>query len=444
MVKQSKDTVTDIGKADAEEDVPLLIMPEKAFEGDYIIATYFYCSRVAGEDVYEKAKSFAIGQTIGTWVPVPGITSQMKKQYGGRLVSIYDIPPSELVTDEPDFKSHIIQIAFPDENFSPQFPMLFTTLMGNDVSTSAQVKLIDVKFSKEYLKAFKGPRFGIDGIYKYLGIQKRRPIVLNMIKPCLGYSPSEGAKIFKEIALGGVDIIKDDELLADTAYSSIIDRVKAYNSAAKEVKAITGHKTVYCVNITDRLDRCLENAVRAIDAGAEMLMVNFIASGLSTLQALSEDSRINVPIVGHYASAGSITESFNTGISTPLLLGKMARMAGADVVLFSSPYSTYPFLKRRYMQIADMHRLALGDLRTTMPAIGGGVHPNSAEKIVKDLGKEIILAVGGAILGHPNGPAEGAKAMMQAANALGQGMSLYEIAGEKGYESLKITLDKWQ
>ena len=81
-----------------------------------------------------------------------------------------------------------------------------------------------------------------------------------MIKPCLGYSPSEGAKIFKEIALGGVDIIKDDELLADTAYSSIVDRVKAYNVAAKEVKDITGHKTVYCVNITDRLDRCLENA----------------------------------------------------------------------------------------------------------------------------------------------------------------------------------------
>ena len=246
---------------------------------------------------------------------------------------------------------------------------MFTTLMGNDVSTSAQVKLVDIKFSSKYLKAFKGPRFGIDGIYKYLSIEKRRPIVLNMIKPCLGYSPSEGAKIFREIALGGVDIIKDDELLADTAYSSIVDRVKAYNIASKEVKDITGHKTVYCVNITDRLDRCLENAIRAIDEGAEMLMINFIAAGLSTLQALAEDSRINVPIVGHCASAGSITESCNGGISSPLLLGKLARMAGADIVLFTSPYGNYPFLKRRYMQIADMHRLPLGDLLTTMPVL---------------------------------------------------------------------------
>ena len=442
MVKQIKESTSDIGEA--EEEVSPVIIPEEAFESDYIIATYFYASKIAGEDIYEKAKSFAIGQTIGTWVPVPGITTQMKKKYGGKLVSIYDIPPAELTTDEPEFNSHIIQIAFPDENFAPQFPMLFTTLMGNDVSTSAQVKLVDIKFSKKYLKEFKGPRFGIDGIYKYLNIQKRRPMVLNMIKPCLGYSASKGAEIFKEIALGGVDIIKDDELLSDTAYSSIVDRVNSYNIAAKEVKNTTGHKTIYCVNITDRLDKCLENAQKAIDAGAEMLMVNFIAAGLSTLQALSEDSRISVPILGHYASAGSMTESCNTGISSPLLLGKLARMAGADIVLFSSPYSTYPFLKKRYKQIADMHRLPLGNLLTTMPAIGGGVHPNSAEKIVKDLGKEIMLAVGGAILGHPNGPTEGAKAMMQAAQALGQGISLYEIAEKKGYESLKMSLDKWE
>jgi len=91
-----------------------------------------------------------------------------------------------------------------------------------------------------------------------------------------------------------------------------------------------------------------------------------------------------------------------------------------------------------------MQRLPFGELLTTMPAIGGGVHPNSAEKIVNDLGKEIVLAVGGAILGHPDGPTRGAEAMMQAAAALGEGKSLYEISGKKGYESLKISLEKWQ
>ncbi len=197
-----------------EDNIQPLGLPEETFEGDYIVATYFFRS-TKDSDVYEKAKSFAIGQTLGTWLPVPGITNKMREKHGGRITAIYDIPPAELTGDEPEETAHIIQIAFPDENFSPQFPMLFTTLLGNDVSTSAQVKLIDLKFSKKFLNHFSGPRYGIDRLYEYFGI-RRRPIVLNMIKPCLGYTPDEGAKIFKEIASGGVDLIKDDELFADT------------------------------------------------------------------------------------------------------------------------------------------------------------------------------------------------------------------------------------
>lgn len=426
------------------DDVSPVILPEEGFEGDYIIASYFYIAK-SDEDIYEKAKSFAVGQTIGTWVPVPGITSEMKRKYGGKLVSIYDIPPVELTPDLPEETYHIIQIAFPDENFSPQIPMLMTTLLGNDVSTSAQVKLVDIKFSRKFLKAFKGPRFGTDGVYDYMGLgSERRPIVLNMIKPCLGYSASEGAAIFKQIALGGVDIIKDDELFADTSYSSIKDRVRLYKKAANEVYEQTGHLTRYCVNITDRFDRVLEHAKTAIEEGADFLMVNFVAAGISVLQALSEMDEVKIPIVAHYATAGSMTESPFTGISTPLLLGKFSRMSGADMCMFSSPYSTYPFLKRRYKQIADMQRLPFGDLKQTMPIIGGGVHPNSAEKIVNELGREVVLASGGAVLGHPMGPTEGARSMMQAAKALGEGISLAEAANQKGNEALKVSIEKWK
>ena len=95
-----------------------LSLPEEAFEGDYIIASYFFRT-TRDTDVYEKAKSFAAGQTLGTWVPVPGITDEMRRRYGGRIVSVYDIPPAELAGDMPEETFHIIQIAFPDENFGP-------------------------------------------------------------------------------------------------------------------------------------------------------------------------------------------------------------------------------------------------------------------------------------------------------------------------------------
>ena len=175
-----------------------------------------------------------------------------------------------------------------------------------------------------------------------------------------------------------------------------------------------------------------------------MLMVNFVATGLGALQALSENTKINVPLLAHYATAGSITESPMTGISTPILLGKLSRLAGADICMFSSPYSEYPFIKRRYMQIADLQRLNFAKIKSTMPAIGGGVHPNSAEIIVNDLGIEIVLAVGGAILGHPKGIIEGSRSMMQAAEALVRGVRLSEIAENIGFESLKVAIEIWK
>ena len=425
-----------------EDNIQPLGLPEETFEGDYIIASYYFRS-TKDSDVYEKAKSFAIGQTLGTWLPVPGITDNMRKKYGGRITAIYDVPPAELTGDVPEETAHIIQIAFPDENFGPQFPMLFTTLLGNDVSTSAQVKLIDLKFSKKFLSHFKGPRYGINRLYEYFGIRKR-PVVLNMIKPCLGYTPDEGAKIFKEIASGGVDLIKDDELFADTSYSPVIERVKAYTRAAREAEEETGHLTMYCVNITDRQDKMIEHAHRAVEAGAGALLVNFVATGLGALQALAEDPAITIPLITHYASVGAMSESPYTGISTHLMLGKLARIAGADVCMFSSPYSTYPFLKRRYFQIADAQRLPLYDILPTMPLIGGGITPSSARKISADLGKEIMLAVGGAILGHPMGPAQGAKAMMQTVEALADGIDIDELAKQKGNKALRIALDKWK
>ena len=66
------------------------------------------------------------------------------------------------------------------------------------------------------------------------------------------------------------------------------------------------------------------------------------------------------------------------------------------------------------------------------------MHPNSAIKIVRDLGKEIILASGGAIFGHPHGPTKGALAMHNFAEALGDGLDINTLSQQKGNESLKL------
>ena len=287
---------------------------------------------------------------------------------------------------------------------------------------------------------FGGPKFGIAGLREHLGIPER-PILLNMIKPCTGYGPEVGAAFFAESARGGVDVIKDDELLGNSSFSAMLDRVTAYCLAAEQVYEETGHRAAYCPNITDRPEKVVENARRAQELGAGMVMINGISAGLGVIQAVAEEQDVTIPILAHYAGTGMLVENPRAGISSPLLLGKLNRLAGADVAMFGSVYSTYPLLREKYLRTAHFQTMPLYGLKPTMPSVGGGIHPASAARIIEDLGFDVMLAVGGAIQGHPGGPAAGGRAMRQAMDAIVEGIDLAEKAEE--HPELKMALELW-
>jgi len=405
---------------------------------DYVIASY-YIELNKDVDVIAKASSMAIGQTIGTWVPVPGITDEMRQKHMGKVVNIYDIPPYDLSTQLTDDRcSYVIQIAYPIINFGAQFPMLLTTLLGNDASTSAQVKLVDIQFPEWYANQFGGPNFGIEGVRKLVGVYDR-PLILNMIKPCTGFLPKDGAKMFYQTALGGVDFIKDDELLGNPSFCSAIERVKEYCAAAKAAYEETGKKVIYVVNITDSGDRVIENARKAAELGAEAVMLNFATVGYDTLQRLARS--VNVPILGHYAGSGMFYEGLNSGMSSPIAIGKLPRLAGADIVMMNTPYGGYPLRYLKYIRTAHELSLPYYKIKPTMPAVGGGVHPGIVEQYVHDLGVDIILSPGGAVHGHPGGATAGARAMRQAVDAVMKGIPLDEAAKE--HAELAAALKLW-
>ena len=89
--------------------------------------------------------------------------------------------------------------------------------------------------------------------------------------------------MFRQCALGGVDAVKDDELLVSHPWSAFLDRVREHGRAARQVFEETGHRTLYFVNITDRPDRLIDNARRAVDAGASGLMVDHVTVGVASL-----------------------------------------------------------------------------------------------------------------------------------------------------------------
>jgi len=80
-------------------------------------------------------------------------------------------------------------------------------------------------------------------------------------------------------------------------------------------------------------------------------------------------------------------------------------------------------------------------IKPAFPVSSGGLHPGNLPGVIEALGKDIVIQVGGGVLGHPDGPRAGAKAVRQALDAILQGIPLDEYA--KTHKELARALEKW-
>ncbi len=411
---------------------------EEIRDKEFVTAVY-HMELPRETDIVKKAEQLAVGQTVGTWVPVPGITEEIRQRNMGKVVRIFDVPSADLYTQvKEQVRQYVVEIAYPAGNLSHDFPMLLTALLGNDASTSAQVKLLDIEFPEGFRRNFPGPKYGVEGIRRQMKVEQR-PLLLNMIKPCTGLSPKEGAKIFYEVAKGGVDFIKDDELLGNVENSHPWDRVQAYQEAARAAFEETGKEVIYIVNVTDGARTIEDTIKRALDRGAQMMMMNISVLGYSLFCKIAEE--VPVPVLAHNAGAGIFYEGLSSGMSSPLAAGKLIRLAGADMVMINTPYGGYPLGRQKYLEILQKLLLPYGTIRPSFPIIGGGVHPGMVKRYMEEAGQDMILAAGGSILGHPMGAAAGGRAMMAAISAVMEGKTLEDAAEESG--ELKKALELW-
>ena len=404
--------------------------PETLPEGiddNYVVATYYVCAHPR-YNVYKIAPAIAVEQSTGTWVAVPGETEKVRRTHVAKVTGIYEVPHYEFELPDVAERQYIVQIAFPWINFGAQIPMLLTTVAGN-ISMGGKIKLMDLKFPESFTQQFKGAQYGINGVRKILSIPER-PLLNNMIKPCTGFPAKVGAELFYQVAKGGADIIKDDELLADASFNRLQERIPLYMEAADRAKEETGEKTLFAVNITDRIPNVLENADRALELGTNCIMINYLTAGISVLRALAEDPSISVPILAHMDFAGTMYESHYSGIASPLVLAKLPRLAGADIIVFPAPYGKAPYLKERYIQTAKTMTYPFNQLSPVFPMPSGGIAQPMVEELIHDLGFNIVIGAGGAIHAHPMGPTAGAVAFRQAICAVMEGIPLETAAEE--------------
>jgi 2,3-diketo-5-methylthiopentyl-1-phosphate enolase len=291
-----------------------------------------------------------------------------------------------------------------------------------------------------------------------------RPLLMSIFKSVIGYEMDGLREQFLQQALGGVDLIKDDEILFENPLTPIEKRVAVCLEAAKEAEKITGQKLLYAVNLTGPTSRLADQAQKAIDAGANAILFNVLAYGFDTLHELSANPNISVPIMAHPAMAGAFYPSPYHGISASLILGKLMRLAGADLVLFPSPYGSVVMPRSENMAIKqtlltthisedyiyshDGVKTASNEtspervaLATSFPVPSAGIHPGLVPLILKDFGQEVVVNAGGGVHGHPMGAAAGGRAFRQAmaANALGVTLTKYAV----DHPELQAAITAW-
>jgi ribulose 1,5-bisphosphate carboxylase large subunit-like protein len=387
-----------------------------------VVATYYLDT----EDVAAGADALAGEQSTGTWLRVCYESDDIMERHRAKVL---------------DVDGSIIKVAFPVENFGPVIPMLFTTVAGNlfEMGDFKNVKLLDLEFPEEFVNEFKGPKFGLEGTKNALGV-KGRPLVGCIVKPCVGLPPKEFAEACYQVASGGVDFIKDDELIANPVYSRIEDRVPATMEALDRANEEKGEKTMFAVNVTDEVDKIMENADTALEHGANCLMLNFITAGFSALRVLCEDESVNVPVHCHRDMFAAFTRSDVHGIHTKVV-SKIARLCGGDQVHAGAILGKLYEDIDSVMLSVEALKEDFYNIKPSLPVSSGGQHPGKIPENLKRLGEDALILAGGGIFGHKDGAKAGGKAMRQALDATLGGISLGEYA--KDHKELKTAIEQW-
>lgn len=401
----------------------------------HIICTYY----VETDGSLERAgEAIAEEESIGTWTDIGTVTTDIQRRLAAKAFQF----------EEKGKGIGLIKIAFPVDLFDLErggIPNIMSMIAGNLFGLSAlkNVRLLDAEFPKSVLSHFPGPKFGLEGVRELAGTKKtRRPHLGTIIKPKVGLNPSQTAEVAYEAAVGGVDLIKDDETLVSQSFCPLEERLSKVMEKMDLVKEETGRTVFYALNITGNLNRLFEFADYAVENGANMIMLDILLSGLAVLQQLAEDPSMRLPIHCHRTFHAAFTKNPLHGVHMRVI-ARLTRLAGGDQ-LHSGTAAGKMGLPKETAEAKESNEVLLqkwGNIKTVFPVASGGIHPTLVPKNIEILGKDLVINAGGGIHGHPDGTRAGATAMRQAIDAVMKKIPLEEYA--ETHPELKKALDRW-
>ncbi len=353
-----------------------------------------------------------------------------------------------------EIKGDYVKVAYPNDLFElGNMPQILSSIAGNIYGMKALegLRLVDVKWPKNIIQSFKGPKYGIKGIREFMKVDKR-PLTATVPKPKVGYYAEEHADIGYAIWTGGVDLLKDDENLSDQKFNRFEKRLELSMKMRDKAESETGEKKSYLINITAEVDEMKRRAKLVKDSGNEYVMIDILTVGWAGVQTVRNIcDELGLAIHAHRAFHAAFDRNPDHGMSMKVL-AEIARMQGVDQLHIGGLgklAGDEKEVKDNYNKIAldsneaDFEVLPQEwyGMKPVLSVCSGGVHPGIIHRLLDLLSTDIAVQVGGGVLGHPGGTKSGAMALRQAMDAYLERVNVNEYS--KTHAELAKAIELW-
>jgi ribulose-bisphosphate carboxylase large chain len=394
-----------------------IFITENEFDiNKYFVVTYYLKAKTS---LKHASWNLAIGQSIGN--PNNRSVWETDEMFENHSCFILD--------DEKTLENKtegIVKVAFPLANLNLEedgISQILCHIAGGqvDILEIQKCQVLDIKLPEEVEESFTlKPAYGIDGWRKFNKVEGK-PFFGGIIKPKVGMSPQVLLEAVKEMVQGGVNFIKEDELLANPSHCPLEERVPLITSWLKE----NAPNIIYCFCINGDSPYVIERAKFVAKNGGNGIHIN-VWSGLGIYRTIRKELP-NLWI--HFQKSG---DKFFTDRRAPFhiywpVICKIAGWSGADSI-HAGMLGGY--MNQDEEELSDALKVLWK--YNIVPALSCGMQPGLVQFINKSINSVDWMAnVGGAMHGHPMGTRAGGKAMIQAINQ------------EYDNEEYKVAIEKW-
>ncbi len=351
-------------------------------------------------EIDRVAREIAFEQTVE--VPETLVTSEaILRDVVGQVVAIQAINGAE-----SRFRVHI---AFNADLANTQISQLLNLLFGN-ISIKNNIKLVDVALPADFLRHFRGPNFGVDGVRQLCGIFGR-PLLSTALKP-RGSTHEELAHIAYQFALGGGDIVKDDHNIVDNDLDDFKARVSLCQEAVQRANQESGHGTLYFPHVLAPQDRLEAYLDFALSIGVRGVLLSPFLIGLDTVRFLAE--KYPLVVMAHPTFAGTFFHDPVHGVDPGLMLGKLFRLIGSDISVFPNYGGRFSFTRQDCRNIQRHLQNDFGPLARSLPAPAGGMRFENLPQMAEQYGSDAVFLIGGALLSDSSDLAQSTRKFLEA------------------------------